>query len=198
MSKFKIKDLIKVTGINNKLNDKIKIGDTRTVTSTISDGVQLDDILDGWIHDVDIELAEDTSKPVYTQEMYDNCELPTVGMYFNCSDEINYDSRIEDFKNTEVKVIAISDLDQKKVITFYHLTMGLGCGNFLKSWVHPITPAPIELIDGNAYMFNINGTWVGFYRESRNCFFTQLINGNKIASVNECTKILPMTVAESK
>jgi hypothetical protein len=64
MSKFKINDLIKVTGINNTLNDKIKIGDTRTVTSTISDGVQLDDILNGWIHDVDIEIAEDTSKPV--------------------------------------------------------------------------------------------------------------------------------------
>ena len=61
-----------------------------------------------------------------------------------------------------------------------------------------ITPAPIELIDGAAYMFNINGTWVGFYREGRNCFFTQLVNGNKIASVNECTNIRPMTVAESK
>jgi hypothetical protein len=144
------------------------------------------------------ELAEDTSKPVYTQEMYDNGELPTVGMRFQCCHEFEGGSRIDDFNGKEVKVIAVSDSLGKKVITFYHSTKGLGCGNFLKSWVHPITPAPIDLIDGNAYMFNINGTWVGFYRESRNCFFTQLVNGNKIASVNECTKIRPMTVAESK
>tara|TARA_R110000803_G_scaffold198048_1_gene261726 strand:- start:495 stop:1073 length:579 start_codon:yes stop_codon:yes gene_type:complete len=149
------------------------------------------------IHDEFWELAEDTSKPVYTQEMYDNDELPAVGMFFNIGDGINYESRIDDFKNTEVKVIAVSDLNERKVITFYHLTMGLGCGFFLKSWVHP-TPAPIELTNGKAYTFDESGyqknDCVGLYEKSRHKFHLT----NYTVFVNDCTSIRPMTVAESK
>jgi hypothetical protein len=62
-----------------------------------------------------------------------------------------------------------------------------------------ITPAPIYLINGNAYMFNVrDNTFLGFYRESRKSFFYEIENGNKIAGAPECTNIRPMTVAESK
>tara|TARA_R110000782_G_scaffold214008_1_gene301906 strand:- start:511 stop:894 length:384 start_codon:yes stop_codon:yes gene_type:complete len=62
-----------------------------------------------------------------------------------------------------------------------------------------ITPAPIYLIDGNAYMFDVrDNTFLGFYRASRNSFFYEIENGNKIAGASECTNIRPMTVAESK
>jgi hypothetical protein len=175
MRKFKEGDKVKVIGRNATLNRKIKYGDVRTVTNTMSDSVQLDGIDDGWLEDISVELAEDTSKPVYTQEMYDKGELPAVGMYFNCSDEVNYDTRIDDFKGKEVEVIAVSDFFGKKVITFYHSTKGLGCGNFLKSWVHPITPAPIELIDGNSYMFDYHKNWkeiVGVYSQRGESFLT--------------------------
>tara|TARA_R110000824_G_scaffold156804_1_gene330010 strand:+ start:156 stop:749 length:594 start_codon:yes stop_codon:yes gene_type:complete len=149
------------------------------------------------VNEDDWELAEDTSKPVYTQEMHDNNELPAVGMYFNCSDEVNYDTRIDDFKGKEVEVIAVSDFFGKKVITFYHSTKGLGCGNFLKSWVHPITPAPIELIDGNAYMFDYHKNRkpvIGVYSKSNETFLT--VSDDHFAF--NCTNIRPMTVTESK
>jgi hypothetical protein len=198
MRKFKEGDKVKVIGRNATLNRKIKYGDVRTVTNTMSDLVQLDGIDDGWLEDISVELAEDTSKPVYTQEMHDKGELPAVGMYFNCSDEVNYDTRIDDFKGKEVEVIAVSDFFGKKVITFYHSTKGLGCGNFLKSWVHPITPAPIELIDGKAYMFDESGyqkkDCVGLYEKFRHKFHLT----NYAVFVNDCTNIRPMTVTESK
>ena len=54
MSRFKKGDRVLVTGRNSTLNENVKIGDTRIVTATQSDGVQLDDICDGWVHDVDL------------------------------------------------------------------------------------------------------------------------------------------------
>jgi hypothetical protein len=60
-----------------------------------------------------------------------------------------------------------------------------------------ITPAPIELVDGAAYMFDLATQWVGFYVKERNSFFSGRSSGNKIAGVSECTNIRLMTV-ESK
>jgi hypothetical protein len=61
-----------------------------------------------------------------------------------------------------------------------------------------ITPAPIELINGAAYMFDVReNTFLGFYRERRKSFFYEIINGNKIAGASEATNIRLMTV-ESK
>ena len=57
-----------------------------------------------------------------------------------------------------------------------------------------ITPAPIKLVDGNAYVFAYNGIRVGFYRASRKSFFTAFTDGNKIAAVYECTDIRRMLV----
>jgi hypothetical protein len=55
-----------------------------------------------------------------------------------------------------------------------------------------ITPAPIELVDGAAYMFDINGfVALGFYREDRKSFFSC---GNKVCGLAEATDIRLMTV----
>ncbi|MFT6988196.1 MAG: hypothetical protein ACJASL_000156 [Paraglaciecola sp.] len=55
-----------------------------------------------------------------------------------------------------------------------------------------ITPAPIELVDGAAYMFDINGVVaLGFYREDRKSFFSC---GNKVCGLAEATDIRLMTV----
>jgi hypothetical protein len=70
MSKFKVGDKIVVNARNNSLNNEIKIGDIRTVTETISDGVELDFISDGWVHDVDVELVPEIIKPKWT--IYNN------------------------------------------------------------------------------------------------------------------------------
>ena len=61
-----------------------------------------------------------------------------------------------------------------------------------------ITPAPIELINGAPYMFDVReNTFLGFYRDRRKSFFYEIINGNKIAGASEATNIRLMTV-ESK
>jgi hypothetical protein len=60
-----------------------------------------------------------------------------------------------------------------------------------------ITPAPIELIDGNVYTFDLATQWVGFYVKERDSFFSGRSSGNKIAKAPECKNIRLMTV-ESK
>jgi hypothetical protein len=57
-----------------------------------------------------------------------------------------------------------------------------------------ITPAPIELVDGAAYMFDLATQWVGFYVKERNSFFSGRSSGNKLAGVSECKNIRRMTV----
>jgi len=60
-----------------------------------------------------------------------------------------------------------------------------------------ITPAPTKLIDGDVYHFELNcDLWVGFYRQSRGSFFTQLAGGNKICSSKEASQITPLTASK--
>ncbi|MFT6988204.1 MAG: hypothetical protein ACJASL_000164 [Paraglaciecola sp.] len=66
MSKFKVGDEAKVIGTNSMLNSEIKIGDIRVVTNICLNGVELDSIGGGWIHDYDVELV----KPKWT--IYNN------------------------------------------------------------------------------------------------------------------------------
>jgi hypothetical protein len=59
-----------------------------------------------------------------------------------------------------------------------------------------ITPAPIELIDGNAYMFDYEGvSCTGVYDAISGRFYFTI--GRHILA-SRCTNIRPMTVAESK
>ena len=58
-----------------------------------------------------------------------------------------------------------------------------------------ITPAPIELIDGDAYMFNYRGDeGIGLYEEDESLFFMVGCSYN----LENCTNIRHMTVTESK
>jgi hypothetical protein len=58
-----------------------------------------------------------------------------------------------------------------------------------------ITPAPIELVNGAAYMFDSDDTvWLGFYSEIQNSFYDRLSNGVKISNFKYCTNIRLMTV----
>ena len=141
-------------------------------------------------------MAKIKTAPVFTQEMSDSGEIPSLGMMFKCGNEFENDSRLVDFNGRKVKVIGISDLSDEKVITFSNETWGIGCGIFSKKWVQPL-PAPIDLVDGAPYMFYLKATLTGFYRASRKSFCTRLIGGNKICGVTEATNIRLMTV-ESK
>ena len=57
-----------------------------------------------------------------------------------------------------------------------------------------ITPAPLELINGNAYMFNYDVGRVGVYDEPSSRFYFPI--GHVLASA--CTNIREMTVKETK
>jgi hypothetical protein len=61
-----------------------------------------------------------------------------------------------------------------------------------------ITPAPIELVDNGAYMFDFKDeTCIGFYELSQEAFFDRHDGGKQIAKLSFCTNIRLMTV-ESK
>ena len=47
----------------------------------------------------------------------------------------------------------------------------------------------VELIDGKAYQFKLNGQLIGFYRKDRKSFFTELHGGNKVCGENEPSTI---------
>jgi hypothetical protein len=83
------------------------------------------------------EIMEKSKESVYTREMFDNGEVPHIGMMFICKEK-TFDSRISDFLNKVVEVIGVSILDGDEVITFSHEIMGIGCGRFGEEWVKPI------------------------------------------------------------
>jgi hypothetical protein len=195
MINFKKGNTVKVIGRNATLNSKIKYGDTRTVTDTCADMVQLDSISDGWVYECNIELAEDTSKTVYTQEMHDKGELPAVGMSFLLKNK-NADKTWARPGFYPAKMKAIGD-------ELFIVENGATCndkkesvGSILDYLFSPI-PAPIDLIDGNAYMFDYHKNRkpvIGVYSKSNETFLT--VSDDHFAF--NCTNIRPMTVAESK
>jgi hypothetical protein len=83
------------------------------------------------------EIMEKSKESVYTREMFDNGEVPHIGMMFICKEK-TFDSRISDFLNKVVEVIGVSILNGDEVITFSHEIMGIGCGRFGEEWVKPI------------------------------------------------------------
>ena len=63
--------------------------------------------------------------------------------------------------------------------------------------VGTITPAPIDLVNGAAYMFEVGGSkFLGFYKESQEAFFDNVEGGDGIAHLSDCTNIRPMAVVE--
>ena len=137
-------------------------------------------------------MAKIKTAPVFTQEMSDSGEIPSLGMMFKCGNEFENDSRLVDFNGRKVKVIGISDLSDEKVITFSNETWGIGCGIFSKKWVQPL----IELVDGAAYMFGygnrLNAAGVYDEREKRFYHLRGMYFG-----LEDCTNIRALTV-ESK
>ncbi len=76
--------------------------------------------------------------PIYTQEMHEAGELPSVGAKFKVV-KVEVKSRIFDFKNKEVEVIGLSKNGENDIITFSHPIMGIGCGNYNHYWIEPLT-----------------------------------------------------------
>jgi hypothetical protein len=125
------------------------------------------------------ELAEDTSKPV---TVTDAGNIYEIGKYYLFSDDGI------DWASDKLKSIQHQDDFKFKAGFNWKLIKEL-------SDVGTITPAPIDLIDGNAYMFDYKGaSYIGIYTSPPHRFIQ--VDGFTLSSY--CTNIRPMTVAESK
>ena len=128
-----------------------------------------------------------TAIPIYTQVMFDNGELPSVGM--ECKIFYNeIDSRFNDFYDCVIEVIAITG----DVFTFKNDLYGFGVLK-LKLKMLEVIRTPIKLEDGCAYQFELNcAIYVGLYGDGRNAFFTHMPAGNKICGVIEAKNIMKL------
>jgi hypothetical protein len=126
------------------------------------------------------ELAEDTSKPV--TEEYEGNVYEIGGLYNFSTDSTVYRQLLGIKANSEYPFIVNGNCFS----SIQEISAILGT----------ITPAPIELIDGNAYMFDFGvvGNRVGVYDNSSGKF---IYPAGYVSAAN-CTNIRPMTVAESK
>ena len=122
------------------------------------------------------ELAEDTSKPVYTKLMWQCDELPKIGMRF-ATEAGEY----------------IAEYTNEKSVCFTDENGFLVAIN--RAYAKPI-PAPIELDHGNAYTFDFgdSNNVIGVYDNTNN----DLIGTDDTYYARDCTNIRLMTVAESK
>jgi hypothetical protein len=124
--------------------------------------------------------------PIYTQEMADNCVLPSVGMecliYYS-----ELDSRYNDFFDVKIKILAVTG----DVFTFSNDTLGLGALKLNSKLLKPLTP-PIKLENGKAYQFygTDNKKKLGFYNSSRDKF----TNNDYAWKASAVTSIEPLTL----
>tara|TARA_R110000851_G_scaffold87274_2_gene190326 strand:- start:3000 stop:3722 length:723 start_codon:yes stop_codon:yes gene_type:complete len=112
-------------------------------------------------------------EPVFTQEMSDNGEMPKVGMIFS----------------TEAGEY-IAEYTNETSVCFTDENGFLVAIN--RGYAKPL-PAPIELVDGAAYMFSFEDSeGTGLYVEDEHCLY---MVGCQY-SVENCTNIRPLTLSK--
>jgi hypothetical protein len=151
---------------------------------TSFDGFDIEVVDEHW------ELAEDTSKPV-TEEYEGN--VYEIGKRYAFTDNLPLG---DDFTVSRLNFIYAPSSDPSYVFDSeglpYRYAVSLSEVNLDAG---TITPAPINLIDGNAYMFDYKGaSYIGIYTSPPHRFIQ--VDGFTLSSY--CTNIRPMTVAESK
>ena len=140
-------------------------------------------------HQLDLSTTKPQPKPVFTQEMCDNGELPSVGMEFLMKHKDADESWAQpDFHPAKMKAIGDELFIIESLSECNRLKESVGTiDDYL---FKPLTP-PIELIDGKAYQFDYDGdTFQGIYSERGDDF-----HSNKfVSSAPICTNIEPLTV----
>lgn len=124
----------------------------------------------------------ENSKPIFTQNMVDTGELPSVGMEFMWS-------AWGDNKYQCAKMLGQNG--RECWIEVGETTMIVGNLSDFK----PLTP-PVVLEDGKAYEFYCGdgyGQMIGYYKEDRKSFFSSRECCIKIAGLGECRNITPLT-----
>ena len=118
-------------------------------------------------------------KPVFTQEMCDNSELPPVGSKAICE----YQSGVE------LLIVAHDLFNEDGAFALVCDSTGYW-GAEARRW-KPLTP-PIELIDGKAYQFEARGNVFHGIYEKRAVSFN-VMTGQFFNTIS-CTNIQPLTV----
>jgi hypothetical protein len=142
------------------------------------------------INEDDWELAEDTSKPVTVTHEGNVYE---VGKRYVFTDSLPLG---DDFTVSRLNFIYVPNSDPSYVFDSeglpYRYAVSL---NEVNLDAGTITPEPIELIDGNAYMFNVQGNEViGLYSSDDET----LTSARYCLHYSMMSNIRPMTVTESK
>lgn len=102
-----------------------------------------------------LAISKEETKPVYTQAMLNISVVPAVGADFIVGDTSNA-SRIRDFENKIVTVLATTYYKKGTVITFYNSSFGIGCAYFSPEWVKPIdTKTDREKLKDDIFKFKL-------------------------------------------
>jgi hypothetical protein len=129
------------------------------------------------------ELAEDTSKPVTVTHEGNAYEIGKPYLFSMSGVTWSYDNLI-DIDGGYSKPFCTKSKE-------WHYIKEVPTSENMGT----ITPAPIELIDGNAYMFDYKHvSYIGLYDQPSFRF----IQANGFTLSTHCTNIRPMTVSESK
>ncbi len=133
--------------------------------------------------------------PVYTQEMHEAGELPSVGMEVmikSCSGN-------EFFDRFDGKVLAVKWHDKNlkgddtAVFSYIDDEGDIVYHAFIYSMFKPLTP-PVKLVDGKAYQFDYDGSSaVGFAFEGAT-FVSRKDGECQGVNMSDCTNIKPLTV----
>jgi len=118
------------------------------------------------------------SKPIYTQAVKckQNNKMYITGCLYEFKDEADSSWELGRLVDIDGKNFR-SDTGVKREWYADIREVSIDCGT--------ITESPIELIDFKPYLFKLNGQKIGFYRESRKSFFTDMYGGNKICGETE-------------
>lgn len=191
MKKFKAGNTVKILKITQGYDGKFKVGDTGVVDRFQYDDseylVLIGDISnencdDCW-HDVDnIELAEDTSKPVFTSG--EKVFIAQMNPHAGVESKRYYHAQFWCNSGHQRQYVELGLLFNNKKDAESKCRELVG-----------LPPETKELIDGNAYMFNYQGIkGIGLYEKDESSFFMVGCSYN----LENCTNIRPMTVAEIK
>jgi len=110
-------------------------------------------------------LTKGDVKPVYTQEMKDNGELPAAGM--ECL-IINSCSAAPNYNKATIKYMG-------DLVIYAYVEDGERCDSVRNLKFKPLTP-PIVLEDGKAYQFDYKGEHIGLYEKDDDLFIGIGIN----------------------
>lgn len=136
-----------------------------------------------------INNSTPSPKPIYTQEMADVGELPSVGVTVLFNDDISFECKYDWSDGDELECVFHSTDCMGDPIGVYRHDNGVTVS--LVTDLIRCKPASIELIDGKAYQYTYGGSdgINGIYSKEFNSFSEHM----KVYNTELCANIKPLT-----